>query len=96
MNKQEIIDFINKHDNFYLATSDNNVPSVRVMKACIVDERGIIFNTKKFKNSYRQLKNNPKVEMCFYDDKEEIQIRISGEVEILDDLSIKKDIKFFN
>lgn len=92
MNNEEILDFIKRNPIFYLATSDNNMPHVRAMTVCNADENGILFNTKDFKKSNLELRNNPNVEMCFYSPKEGVQVRLSGKVESVDDLAIKKDI----
>jgi len=92
MNEREILDFVNRNPVFYLATSDNNIPHVRAMTVCKADEDGILFNTKEFKKSNLELRNNPHVEMCFYSPKEGVQVRLSGIAELVDDLAVKKDI----
>lgn len=92
MKQSDILHFINEHPLFYLATSEDNIPRVRIMRACIADKRGIFFNTKKNKESYRQLQKNPYIEMCFFDSHREIQIRISGKAEIIDEKNIKEEI----
>jgi pyridoxamine 5'-phosphate oxidase len=92
MTKEKIFEIINDNPIFYLATCEENRPRVRGMRVYRADENGIIFNTSTAKELHRQLFKNPSVELCFYDDKEGIQIRIRGEVELLDDQSIKNEI----
>ncbi len=58
------------------------------------DERGIVFHTGKMRDLHRQLTANPQVELSFNNGSEEdlTQIRISGTVELGEDLELKKDI----
>jgi uncharacterized pyridoxamine 5'-phosphate oxidase family protein len=56
------------------------------------DENGIIFNTGENKDVHKQLSANPMVELCFYSAEEGRQVRISGTVEVLEDLELKKKI----
>ena len=83
MTNAEILEFVKQNPVFCLATSDNNIPHVRTMMICKADENGIVFNTKSFKDSYKELENNPNVEMCFYNSKKDIQIRIFGKVQLI-------------
>ena len=92
MTKQEIIEFINKNPLFSLATVEGNLPRVRIMMLYRADENGIIFITTTLKAVYKQLQANPAIEMCFYNQKEFRQVRIEGNVEILDDLELKKEV----
>jgi uncharacterized pyridoxamine 5'-phosphate oxidase family protein len=92
MTRDEIFEFINNNPIFYMATSVDNQPFVRAMRVYRADESGIIFNTSTTKTLHRQLSKNPSVELCFYDDDEQIQLRIKGDVEPIDDENIKNDI----
>jgi uncharacterized pyridoxamine 5'-phosphate oxidase family protein len=56
------------------------------------DENGVIFNTGENKDVHRQLTANPQVEMCFYNGERGLQVRISGTVETLEDLELKKRV----
>jgi uncharacterized pyridoxamine 5'-phosphate oxidase family protein len=62
------------------------------MMVAMMDKRGIIFSSGKAKDVHRQLCENPNVELCFYNSKSEVQVRISGEIKELDDLELKKAI----
>jgi len=57
-----------------------------------IEPDGIIFHTGKMKDLYKQLLKNPEVELCFYNSKKMLQIRVSGAAEILDDIELKKEI----
>lgn len=54
------------------------------------DENGIIFHTGIMKDVYGQVVNNPKVELCFNGNG--TQVRVSGELEIVDDNNLKDEI----
>ena len=56
------------------------------------DETGIVFHTGSMKDVYRQIKDNPKVELCFNDLKKGIQVRVHGQLEIVEDRSLKDEI----
>lgn len=94
MNKTEIFDFLNANPVFHIATIEGTRPRVRGMLMYRADEHGIIFHTGKMKDLHRQLSNNPNVEICFNNGKFDdlIQIRISGTVELVEDLELKKEI----
>lgn len=94
MNKKEILDFLNTNPIFHLATVEGNKPRVRGMMMYRADENGIIFHTGKMKDLHKQLTANPNVEMCFSNNNFEnlIQIRVSGTVELVENMELKKEI----
>jgi uncharacterized pyridoxamine 5'-phosphate oxidase family protein len=92
MTKEEIFEFIKENPVFSLASAEDNKPHVRIMMLYRADETGIIFNTGENKDVHRQLTANPQVEMCFYDAEQGRQVRISGTVEVLEDLELKKRV----
>lgn len=94
MNKSEIFGFMNANPIFHLATAEGNKPHVRGMLMYRADENGIIFHTGKTKDLHRQLTENPNVEMSFNNGSFEnlIQVRVSGTVELVEDIELKKEI----
>lgn len=92
MTKAEILEFIRKNPVFALATAEDNKPHVRMMMLYRADENGIIFNTGENKDVHKQLSGNENVEMCFYSAEQGRQIRISGSVEEIEDLELKKQV----
>ncbi len=90
MTRSEILEFVNKNPMFFLATQDNEQPRVRGLMVVKADENGILFSTGKPKDVFGQLTANPLVELCFYSAEENKQIRISGKVDLVEDLDIKK------
>ena len=81
---------LNRNPIFFLATSENNKPHVRVITLFRADENGLIFATGKHKDIYQQLISNPHVELLFWIAHEDIQIRINGTAKIFEDLETKK------
>ncbi|TGU71193.1 pyridoxamine 5'-phosphate oxidase family protein [Geomonas terrae] len=94
MTRNEILEFLNSNPIFHMATAEGDIPHVRGMLLYRADENGIVFNTGKIKDLYRQLNKNPRVELCFSNGIFEnlIQVRIAGTVEALEDLELKKEI----
>ena len=94
MNKSEIFGFLNTNPAFHLANVEDNKPHVRGMLLYKADENGIIFHTGKMKDLHKQLTKNPHVELCFNNGNFEnlIQIRVSGTVELVENLELKKEI----
>lgn len=92
MNKTEIMDFIKATPICFLSSVEGNKPHVRALGLYRADENGIILQSDKRKNLYKQLVKNPEVEICFPDVKNFIQVRVSGHIEIVEDLALKKEI----
>ena len=86
MNREEIIKLINENLSCHLATSENNQPHVRGMMVYKADENGVIFHTGQTKDLCSQIKSNPLVELCFFDSKNNIQVRVTGKAVIKEDL----------
>jgi pyridoxamine 5'-phosphate oxidase len=78
--QKEILEFINKNMSCTLATCVNNRPHVRGMWMYRADEKGIIFHTGAMRALYKQLLNNPTIELCFHngDSQNLVQVRVSG------------------
>jgi pyridoxamine 5'-phosphate oxidase len=94
MNKSEILAFLNTNPVFHLATLDGDKPRVRGMLLYRADDEGILFHTGKMRDLFKQLTANPQVELSFNNGSDEnlIQVRISGTVELVEDLELKKEI----
>lgn len=90
MQKQEIFRLISENPVFHLATMDGNQPRVRGMLLFRADEDGIVFHTANTKDVYKQIIENPKVELCFQCG--EIQIRITGTLERDEDETLRNEI----
>jgi pyridoxamine 5'-phosphate oxidase len=92
MTKEEIFEFVSKNPVFSLATIDGSRPRVRMIMLYKADADGIIFCTGRDKAVCKQLRSNPAAELCFYNAEPGRQVRIEGNVEMLDDLDLKKKI----
>ena len=91
MTKAEILAAINTNLTSYMATVEGNKPRVRGMGIYRVDENGIIIQTWTTKDIHQQILKNPEVELCF-NSKDGKQIRVSGKVEIVDDMALKQEV----
>jgi len=92
MNKNEIMKFVNENPVFFLATTKDNIPYGRAMMTAIADEKGIFFSTDVKKDVCKQISANPNVELCYFNAEKNIQIRLSGAVESVNDQAIKQEI----
>jgi len=94
MNLQECIKFANDHPVCYIATEDGDQPRVRAVLMWFADEKGFYFETLSPKDMSKQLHQNPKVEICFYNNPPELagakSMRITGNIEFIDDPNLKK------
>ena len=92
MQKEQIFDMMNQNPVMYLATVEDGEPRVRGMLLYKAGEDGIIFHTGPQKDVYHQILAGPKVQMCFYDMKENVQVRVRGVLEQSDDIALKDEI----
>ena len=96
MTTQECINFATEHPVCSLATVDGDQPRVRTFLLWRANEDGFYFETFNPKDVYEQLKNNPKVEICFFNNESDLEkartMRLTGEVEFLDDPDLKKQL----
>jgi pyridoxamine 5'-phosphate oxidase len=92
MNKEQIIEFINKNHTCYLATCEGKQPRVRGMMTYKADKNGILFHTGRSKDLTKQIVANPNVELCYFDAGTNVQVRITGKARVVEDLDLKKQI----
>jgi uncharacterized pyridoxamine 5'-phosphate oxidase family protein len=93
---QECIKFANEHPVCWLATVDGDQPRVRTFLLWRANENGFYFETFTPKDVYEQLKKNPKVEICFFNNESDLDkakaMRLAGEAEFLNDPELKKQL----
>lgn len=92
MDKAKILEFINKNPVFVLGTAEKGRPRVRYMMTSIADSRGIIFCTGRRKKVYAQIAANPAVELCYYQQDSETQLRIAASAEEINEDAVKNEI----
>jgi pyridoxamine 5'-phosphate oxidase len=91
VDKKEILAFITANPFGCMATVDmDNKARVRAMHTFRADEKGLLFYTAKTKDVNKQLSNNPEVEICYL--AKGTQVRVSGRLELENDIAIKKEI----
>jgi len=102
---QDCIKFAKENPICSVATMDGAQPRTRFLGLWRVDETGFYFQTETKKAFYEQLKKNPKTELSFplfnlfkpggenaeeADLTEIVQMRVTGEVEFLNDMELNK------
>lgn len=92
MNRQQILEFLNKTQTCHLATVEDGEPRVRGMMMYRADESGILFHTGTGKDLFRQIRENPAVEICFNDLQAGLQVRVRGRAQIVQDQALKEEI----
>lgn len=89
MDVQDCIKFATENPVCYVATTDGDQPRVRAFLMFFADDTGFYFAMPSPKQVSKQLKKNPKIEVCFYNNPAELQdarqMRVTGEIEFLDD-----------
>lgn len=70
--------FLKEAEVYYLATMDGDQPRVRPFGTAHLFEGKLYIQTGKVKDVYRQIKANPKVEICAF--KSGCWLRVSGEL----------------
>jgi len=95
MDYKDCVQFANHCGTTFIATTDGNRPHVRPLALQFADESGFYFQTEPVKKFYKQIRANKYVELCFYSSEGEglgKVMRISGEIEFVDDLELKSKL----
>ena len=108
MNFLDCIDFVLKNPNGFTATAEGDQPHVRPLTVWRADETGIHFFLPKFKPVYRQLRENPKIEIAFHQPGTPTDLvtlpelgtvpgvgtllRVTGRLEFLEDAETRKEL----
>jgi pyridoxamine 5'-phosphate oxidase len=90
--KTELLEYIKNNGDCFLATVEGDKPHVRAISVYKVDPQGILIQTWKIKDIYTQLQKNPNVEICFQDTKGGRTIRVSGKMELVEDMGLKQQV----
>lgn len=77
-NIERIYSFIDKAQTYYLATVDKDQPKVRPFGTILLFEGKLYIQTGKVKDVSKQIAENPKVELCAFNDGK--WIRVTGEL----------------
>ena len=84
MTKDEVIDLIQDAGFGCLGTSENGQPRVRPMMPYLNDDGNLLLALLSHSRTIPQIKQNPKVEMCFLDRKM-CFCRVTGTAKLSDD-----------
>lgn len=86
------VKFATGHPMTYIATAEGDQPRVRALMMWFADQTGFYYHTGTPKAVVRQLKKNPKVELCFYKpgDGAGTMMRVTGKVEFLEDAALEE------
>jgi len=101
MTFQEYVKFANEVILCSVATVEGDQPRVRIFGMWFADNDGFYFSTPKTGNAYKQLSENPKLELCFYAPPTSPQgqgpamdmgkeMRVTGAAEFIDDPAMKE------
>lgn len=63
---QEIYDFLKKCGTYFLATTEGDQPRVRPFGTYLIFEGKLYIQTGKVKGVSKQMKKNPKIEICAF------------------------------
>jgi uncharacterized pyridoxamine 5'-phosphate oxidase family protein len=61
---EEVYEFLKKSGTYYIATMDGDQPRVRPFGTVLIFENKLYIQTAKAKNVSKQIKKNPKIEIC--------------------------------
>ena len=89
MDFKDCYEFANENKTCYLATVEGDQPRVRAMGMWYADETGFYIQAQSVKALYKQIENNPKVEMYFQAKDFSKVMRVSGEAKIITDNAIR-------
>ena len=72
---KEVVEFLKKAGTYYLATVDGDQPRVRPFGTAHVFENKLYIQTGKKKDVSKQMKKNPKIEICAFTEGKWIRIQ---------------------
>ena len=87
---KEVWEFLHESGVYYLATIEDNKPHVRPFGTAEIFENHLYIQTGKKKDCYKQIMNNPNVEICAFNNGR--WIRIAGKLAADDRIEAKKDM----
>lgn len=73
---EKAFDFLNEHKDVAFATTEQNKPKIRVFQIMKRDGHTLYFATSPHKEVYRQLRENPNIELLAMD--RNISVRLTG------------------
>jgi len=89
MDFKDCYQFANENKTCYLATAEGDQPRVRAMGMWYADETGFYFQAQTVKALYKQIENNPKVELYFNAKDYSKVLRVYGKIKVITDSKIR-------
>ena len=93
MNLKECVQFAKEHPVCFIGTIDGDQPRVRTTLMDHADETGFYFTVMAGKQVTKQIRANPRIEVCWYNNPAELadckQLRVYGTAEFLTDQESK-------
>lgn len=86
---KKALEFLQECGTYYLATVEGDQPRVRPFGGVFEYEGRLYFTTSNQKNVYKQMLENPKVELCGMSSKGQ-WLRVTGEVAVDDRHEVKE------
>jgi len=84
---EKVYNFLNEAGVYYLATEEGDQPRVRPFGTVLLSNGRLYIQTGKIKDVSKQIKADPKVEVCTF--KDGTWLRVAGELENDDDHEVK-------
>ena len=75
---EEVYEFLKKCGSYYIATTDGDQPRVRPFGTALIFENKLYIQTGKVKNVSKQMKKNPKVEICAVDNGKWVRVEAAA------------------
>ena len=88
--EEKLLELMDRARVFFIATMDGDQPRVRPFGAHLYRDGTLWFGTGEHKNGYRQLQENPKVEISCYEGGD--WLRLTGTAVFVDDKEAAKDM----
>jgi uncharacterized pyridoxamine 5'-phosphate oxidase family protein len=92
MTRDEVLAFVKANSVSFMATVEHGKPRVRAMQTALVGPEGLTFCTGVQKDVYQQLVADRSVELAYWDAKNDVQLRVRGELERVADAAVTKRI----
>jgi pyridoxamine 5'-phosphate oxidase len=92
MDFNDCIEFAKATHTCYMATVDKDQPHVRPIGMWFADQSGFYFQTETVKSLDKQLRANKKVELCFFGGQPARTMRVTGQIEFLNDADLKSRV----
>lgn len=92
MTRDEVLAFVRANPVSFMATVECGKPRVRAMQTALIGPEGLTFCTGVQKDVHQQLVADRSVELAYWDAKQDVLLRVRGEMERLPDPAVTKRI----